>query len=212
VEQHSVGAVVARPQEDPLDLFCSQPRVRFAALELNTALQNRETGECWSGRRRRPAGTSGGPLLAQADPAWRSCCEHDHCFGVAVRRKKYYQFTAIDDCTRLRVLRAHPRCDQKTAIAFIERRHGQTPFRSSARANRHPSSAPPSTGTCSTKASTRFTSNPARHGSTAKVERSHRIEARAKIRWPCGAPRCEYGHLRQHNPHDLAAELAGAND
>jgi hypothetical protein len=25
------------------------------------------------------------------------------------RRKKYYhQFTAIDDCTRLRVLRAHP--------------------------------------------------------------------------------------------------------
>jgi transposase len=33
------------------------------------------------------------------------------------RKRQYYQFTAIDDCTRLRVLRAYPRCDQKTAIA-----------------------------------------------------------------------------------------------
>jgi transposase-like protein len=29
--------------------------------------------------------------------------------GQTGRRKKYYQFTAIDDCTRLRVLRAYPR-------------------------------------------------------------------------------------------------------
>jgi hypothetical protein len=34
------------------------------------------------------------------------------------RRKRYYQYTAIDDCTRLRVLRAYPRSDQKTAIQF----------------------------------------------------------------------------------------------
>lgn len=31
------------------------------------------------------------------------------------RRTKYYQFTAIDDCTRLRVLKIYPRCDQTTA-------------------------------------------------------------------------------------------------
>ena len=36
------------------------------------------------------------------------------------RRTKYYQFTAIDDCTRLRVLRIYPRCDQKTAIQFVD--------------------------------------------------------------------------------------------
>ena len=29
--------------------------------------------------------------------------------GQTGRRKKYHQFTAIDDCTRLRVLRAYPR-------------------------------------------------------------------------------------------------------
>jgi hypothetical protein len=37
--------------------------------------------------------------------------------GQTGRRRKFYQFTAIDDCTRLRVLRAYPRCDQKTATA-----------------------------------------------------------------------------------------------
>jgi hypothetical protein len=35
-------------------------------------------------------------------------------------RKKYYQFTAIDDCTRLRVLRIYNRLNQKTAIQFAD--------------------------------------------------------------------------------------------
>jgi len=34
--------------------------------------------------------------------------------------KKYYQFTAIDDCTRLRVLRIYDRLNQKTAIQFAD--------------------------------------------------------------------------------------------
>ena len=45
-----------------------------------------------------------------------------------MRRKKFYQFTAIDDCTRLRVLRAYPRCDQKTAIEFIDHVLSKLPF------------------------------------------------------------------------------------
>lgn len=36
------------------------------------------------------------------------------------RRGKYYQFTAIDDCTRLRVLRIYPQLNQKTAIQFVD--------------------------------------------------------------------------------------------
>lgn len=47
--------------------------------------------------------------------------------GQTGRRKKYYQFTAIDDCTRLRVLRAYPRCDQKTAIQFIDQTLSKLP-------------------------------------------------------------------------------------
>ncbi len=43
-------------------------------------------------------------------------------------RKKYYQFTAIDDCTRLRVLRIYPRLNQKTAIQFVDYVLQQLPF------------------------------------------------------------------------------------
>ncbi len=34
--------------------------------------------------------------------------------------KKHYQFTAIDDCTRIRVLRIFDRLNQKTAIQFMD--------------------------------------------------------------------------------------------
>jgi transposase InsO family protein len=45
-----------------------------------------------------------------------------------VPRKKYYQFTAIDDCTRLRVLRIYPGLNQKTAIQFVDYVLERLPF------------------------------------------------------------------------------------
>jgi transposase InsO family protein len=45
------------------------------------------------------------------------------------RGKKFYQFTAIDDCTRLRVLRLYPHCDQKTAIQFYSYTASRMPFK-----------------------------------------------------------------------------------
>jgi hypothetical protein len=56
--------------------------------------------------------------------------------GQTGRRKKYYQFTAIDDCTRLRVLRAYPGCDPEDRYRVHRRRHGQAAVRCRARANR----------------------------------------------------------------------------
>ncbi|WP_216216843.1 IS481 family transposase [Amycolatopsis aidingensis] len=44
------------------------------------------------------------------------------------RRGKFYQFTAIDDCTRLRVLTIYPRNNQKTAIQFLDYVLSQLPF------------------------------------------------------------------------------------
>jgi transposase InsO family protein len=44
-------------------------------------------------------------------------------------RKKHYQYTAIDDCTRIRVLRIYPRNDQKTAIQFLDYVLEKLPFR-----------------------------------------------------------------------------------
>jgi transposase InsO family protein len=43
-------------------------------------------------------------------------------------RNKFYQFTAIDDCTRLRVLRIYPTLNQKTAVAFVDYVIQRLPF------------------------------------------------------------------------------------
>jgi transposase InsO family protein len=43
-------------------------------------------------------------------------------------RKRYYQFTAIDDCTRLRILKIYERCNQKSAIAFADYVLEKLPF------------------------------------------------------------------------------------
>lgn len=44
-------------------------------------------------------------------------------------RRKYYQFTAIDDCTRPRVLRIYDRLNQKTAVQFLDYVLAKLPFR-----------------------------------------------------------------------------------
>jgi len=48
---------------------------------------------------------------------------------IGAKEKRFYQFTAIDDCTRLRVLRIYPRCNQKTAIQFLDYLPAKLPFR-----------------------------------------------------------------------------------
>jgi len=44
-------------------------------------------------------------------------------------RKRYYQYTAIDDCTRLRVLKIFEKNNQNTAIQFIDYALSRLPFR-----------------------------------------------------------------------------------
>lgn len=44
-------------------------------------------------------------------------------------RKRLYQFTAIDDCTRIRILKIYDACNQKTAIQFLNDVRDRLPFR-----------------------------------------------------------------------------------
>jgi transposase InsO family protein len=44
-------------------------------------------------------------------------------------RRRLYQFTAIDDCTRIRVLKVFDACNQRTAIQFIDDVLRRLPFR-----------------------------------------------------------------------------------
>lgn len=48
---------------------------------------------------------------------------------LAGSRRRHYQFTAIDDCTRLRVLRIYDRLNQRTAIQFADYVLQKLPFR-----------------------------------------------------------------------------------
>jgi transposase InsO family protein len=48
--------------------------------------------------------------------------------GAGRRKKRYYQFTAIDDCTRIRVLRIYERNTQKSAIQFMDYVLAKLPF------------------------------------------------------------------------------------
>ena len=52
-----------------------------------------------------------------------------HCsVGAGRRTKRFYQFTAIDDCTRIRVLRIYERNTQNSAIQFIDYVLAKLPF------------------------------------------------------------------------------------
>ncbi len=44
-------------------------------------------------------------------------------------RKRLNQFTAIDDCTRIRMLKVYDACDQRTAIRFLDEVRQRLPFR-----------------------------------------------------------------------------------
>jgi len=44
-------------------------------------------------------------------------------------KKRLYQFTAIDDCTRIRVLKIYDGCNQRNAIQFIDEVIRRLPFR-----------------------------------------------------------------------------------
>jgi transposase InsO family protein len=43
--------------------------------------------------------------------------------------KRLYQFTAIDDCTRIRILKIYDKCNQKAAILFLNEVRKRLPFR-----------------------------------------------------------------------------------
>ncbi|MBA7533840.1 IS481 family transposase ISRhba4 [subsurface metagenome] len=43
-------------------------------------------------------------------------------------RRRYYQYTAIDDCTRLRVLKIYERCNQRSSIQFVDYVLSRLPF------------------------------------------------------------------------------------
>jgi transposase len=78
-------------------------------------------------------------------------------------RKRLYQFTAIDDCTRIRVLKVYDACNQRTAIRFLEDVVRRLPFRVHVlQTDNGPSSNHSFTGAPRRSISTTSTSGPGR--------------------------------------------------
>ncbi len=92
---------------------------------------------------------------------------------IAGSRKRLYQFTAIDDCTRIRVLKIYDACNQSAAIRFMDEVLRR--LSSWSRPTMEASSSPASTGTSSRTTSAMSTSN-REHHLNGKVERSHRVD------------------------------------
>jgi Homeodomain-like domain/Integrase core domain len=65
----------------------------------------------------------------KAQPGHRLQVDVKFLERIAGTRRRFYQFTAIDDCTRIRVLKVYDACNQRTAIAFIEEVLRRLPFR-----------------------------------------------------------------------------------
>jgi transposase InsO family protein len=65
----------------------------------------------------------------KAQPGHRLQVDVKFLERIAGTRRRFYQFTAIDDCTRIRVLKVYDACNQRTAIAFIDDVLRRLPFR-----------------------------------------------------------------------------------
>ena len=87
------------------------------------------------GMGRRPANQKRKPLgrawqrYEKPQPGHRLQLDVKFLERIAGRRQTLYQFTAIDDCTRIRVLKIYDACNQSSAIRFVDDVIRRLPFR-----------------------------------------------------------------------------------
>lgn len=65
----------------------------------------------------------------KAQPGHRLQVDVKFLERIPGKRKRLYQFTAIDDCTRIRILKIYDACNQSTAVKFIDEVLRRLPFR-----------------------------------------------------------------------------------
>ena len=65
----------------------------------------------------------------KAQPGHRLQLDVKFLERIAGTSKRLYQFTAIDDCTRIRVLKIYDACNQITAVRFVDEVLRRLPFR-----------------------------------------------------------------------------------
>lgn len=106
---------------------------RFHAVSLATASVHRILGrhgmQRLPARRKHRSPASRWTRYEKPQPGHRLQLDVKFLERIPGTQKRLYQFTAIDDCTRLRVLKVYDACNQRTAIQFIEEVVRRLPFR-----------------------------------------------------------------------------------
>jgi transposase len=90
--------------------------IRYGVNRLPANQKRRPTGRPWQ-RYEKP------------QPGHRVQVDVKFLERIPGTRKRLYQFTAIDDCTRIRVLKIYDACNQASAISFVDEVIRRLPFR-----------------------------------------------------------------------------------
>jgi hypothetical protein len=106
---------------------------RFHQVSIATSSVHRLLGKYWMSRlpanqKHRPHRTRW-TRYEKPQPGHRLQLDVKFLERIAGTRKRLYQFTAIDDCTRVRVLKVYDACNQRTARQFIDEVVRRLPFR-----------------------------------------------------------------------------------
>ena len=97
---------------------------------------------------------------------------------VQVKREKIFQYTALDDCTRVRVLRLYPRQNQRSSLHFLDELRRALPFPIKKLQCDNGSECPLAFKLAVEAAGIKHRYiKPRRPQQNGKVERSHRIDA-----------------------------------
>lgn len=103
--------------------------IRIATSTVHRILQRHDLSRLPSSRRRYERQRHQWRRYEKQQPGHRLQVDVKFLERIPGTAKRLYQFTAIDDCTRIRVLKIYDRCNQKTAIEFINEVIKRLPFR-----------------------------------------------------------------------------------
>jgi transposase InsO family protein len=133
---------------------------------------------------------------------------------VKLRREKVFQYTAIDDCTRYRVLRLYPRQNQQTSLHFLEELRRGLPFPIRKLQSDNGSEFPLAFKLAVEAAGIRHRYiKPRRPEQNGKVERSHRVDEEEfwsqhefATRMDADAPLADWERRYNHERFSLALQ------
>ena len=103
-------------------------RITIAGSSVHRILRRHGLNRLPSNQEHQPRGKRW-QRYEKAQPGHRLQLDVKFLERIPGTRRRLYQFTAIDDCIRIRVLKVYDACNQRTAIRFIDEVLRRLPFR-----------------------------------------------------------------------------------